>query len=99
MSINYNFIINTVKRINENSFSDAVVQVYWTLIGQNEAGSIGKMNGTTSFSTNTLNSSGDFIPYEQLTTEKITQWVQESITEEYDSYLKANIEQQLNMPN
>lgn len=95
MSINYNYSINTVKKINENGFENAVVQVYWSLVGTNESGQTGRVYGTSTFSTNELNSNEDFIPFDQVSDETIVSWIQNSVSEEQDSHMKNTIQQQI----
>ncbi len=93
MSITYNYKINTKKKINENGFENALVQVYWALVGTNESGQTGSVYGTSTFSTNEL--TGNFIPFDEVTDETIVSWIQNRVTEEQDSYMKTNIQQQL----
>jgi len=97
MSINYNYSINTVKKINENGFENAVVQVYWALVGTNESGQISRVYGTSTFSTNELNSNEDFIPFDQVSDETIVSWIQNSVSEEQDTHMKNLIQQELNL--
>jgi hypothetical protein len=95
MSINYNYSINTVKKINENGFENAVVQVYWALVGTNESGQTSRVYGTSTFSTNELNSNEDFIPFDQVSDETIVSWIQNSVSEEQDTHMKNLIQQEI----
>lgn len=95
MSINYNYSINTVKKINENGFENAVVQVYWSLVGTNESGQTSRVHGTSTFSTNELNSNEDFIPFDQVSDETIVSWIQNSVSEEQDTHMKNLIQQEV----
>jgi hypothetical protein len=95
MSINYNYSINTVKKINENGFENAVVQVYWSLVGTNESGQTSRVYGTSTFSTNELNSNEDFIPFDQVSDETIVSWIQNSVSEEQDTHMKNLIQQEI----
>jgi hypothetical protein len=95
MSNTYSYRIDTIKKIVENGCANAVVQVYWTLTGTSESGKTGKVRGTTTLSTSSLNSVDEFIPFEELTDEIIISWVQNSVEEEHDNYMKSKIQQEI----
>jgi len=41
------------------------------------------------------NSIDEFIPFEELTDDIIISWVQNSVEEEYDNYMKSKIQQEI----
>ena len=100
MKVTYNWDCKTVDAyplINEES--DVVYNVHWRVTGVSDtldkngnpytAGSIGTQNLNTSEIT-------DFIPFEQLTNEKVVEWVKGTMGEEQVESIEKSIESQIN---
>jgi hypothetical protein len=90
--ITYSWNIDTVKSINDRSFKDAIVQVYWTKTGTDN-NKIGSFKGCTSFSTNDI-SIENFTDIENVTNTMIAEWVDTGMTDEAKAHINSIIEQQ-----
>lgn len=71
----------------EEGLTDVVYNVHWTVTGTKEEYKASNM-GTQIIK---LNSGSDFIPFEDLTNEIVTQWTKEAIGEENISIIESNI--------
>jgi hypothetical protein len=92
MSISYTWEITTVKKINQHSYSNVVVQVYWSKTGTDENNRTGTFNGVTPLSALNLPPE-DFISSEQLSHDIILSWIQADINskEGFEEHINARI--------
>jgi len=76
------------------SLTDAVVRVKWKRSGVDSEGNTAKVLGYTSLSAESV-AAGDFIPFESLTEEIVTGWLESAIPTskmaEYDSKIQEKI--------
>lgn len=86
----YTWNITTKKKVNKDSYSDVIVQVYWTKIGERN-GKTAAFNGCCSF---TLNSDVEFIPYENVTDSMVINWIENTVDQ---NYVNTRIEQLLDL--
>lgn len=82
----------------EGEYTDCVVTAHWRVDATDGTHTAG-VYGTQSFS---LNTEGDFTPFEDLTQKQVVGWVQENMGEDavtaLESSLDAQIENQINPP-
>ena len=91
MAITYTWTIDKLMIKTEGTFTNSVVQTYWTCAGTDESGNTGTFKGATPFSA--IEGTGTFVPYEQLTEETVLGWVQEVVHADsrYSSHINERI--------
>lgn len=89
MTISYSWEVSTVKTIDEYSYQDVIVMVYWKKIGTDERGRTASFSGVTSF---TAKDNTDFTPVENVTKKIMLKWVTDTITPDQDAKMNAAIE-------
>jgi hypothetical protein len=93
--ITYTWKVDTIKAINDRTFNNAIVQVYWTKTGTTEDNKTGVFKSCTSFSTNDIVSE-KFIDIKDVSEEMIIDWIKSSLSEDANNYINAAIESQYN---
>jgi hypothetical protein len=95
MAITYTWTIDKLMIKTEGSFTNSVVQTYWTCAGTDESGNTGTFKGATPFSA--IENTGTFVPYEQLTEETVLGWIQEIVHNDarYSSHINETILNQI----
>ena len=92
-TITYTWKITGIKLKDVNDTKNAIIQTYWKKIGTDENGNTGEFSGATPFDTVDLD---NFIPYEELTEEVVTEWVKSVVVGDYETHVNSRIEQQIN---
>lgn len=102
MALTYEYKITGLKVRNETTANttveNAVVQTYWTLTGTDENGNVGTFSGATPFTADPTDSSGPFIPFDQLTEQDVIAWISGVVETNpgYKDHINAQIEKQIN---
>lgn len=102
MALTYEYKITSLKVRNETianiAVENAVVQTYWTLTGTDENGNVGTFSGATPFTADPTDSSGPFIPFDQLTEQDVINWISSVVETNpgYKDHINAQIEKQIN---
>ena len=102
MALTYEYKVTSLKVRNETvantTVENAVVQTYWTLTGTDENGNEGTFSGATPFTADPTDSSGPFIPFDQLTEQDVIAWISNVVetTHGYKDHINAQIEKQIN---
>lgn len=102
MALTYEYKITGLKVRNETiantAVENAVVQTYWTLTGTDENGNVGTFSGATPFTADPTDSSGPFIPFDQLTEQDVIAWISGVVETNpgYKEHINAQIEKQIN---
>jgi hypothetical protein len=91
MAITYTWAVKSIKVKNEELNEDVVVQTYWTKTGVDENGNEGVFHGATPFTRDPTDSSGPFIPFEQLTEQDVLSWIQSQVTNTYEDHVNERI--------
>ena len=97
MSLSLSYSIQSLKLKDETNSEGvvlprAVYQTYWTITGTNADGQTGTWSGATPFTARNV-PQGSFVPFEDLTEEKVTGWIQAVV--DGDPSYKAHIIEQL----
>lgn len=74
---------------------NAVIVVYWQVIGTDENNNQGIYYGETSFTIDPTDNSGPFIPFEELTEEDVINWINLSIADNEKEYINQWIQQKI----
>ena len=102
MALTYEYKVTGLKVRNETiantAVENAVVQTYWTLTGTDENGNVGTFSGATPFTADPTDSSGPFIPFDQLTEQDVIAWISGVVETNpgYKEHINAQIEKQIN---
>lgn len=75
-----------------DGYPEVVQAVYWTLTGDDGAGHTATMTGAQGVS---LELSGSFTPYEDLTEAQVLSWLMESMTPSGVDYYEAEVAKQI----
>ena len=90
--IDYQWIIQSMSTYPQiEGRSNAVCTVHWQCTGR-ENGFVAFLNGSTGI---TFKDSANFIPYDQLTTDHVLQWVFDSLDNDGVNAVKEDISNQL----
>jgi hypothetical protein len=99
MSTQYSWKITGKKKIDQGSYKDVIVQVYWTKTGTSEDGRIGHFHGCTSLSLDHTapGDTTDFVEYEDVSDELLIGWVSdfilsiEGLSQKIDDHIQNDI--------
>lgn len=94
MSITYNLLITKIETENYSNFSNVVVQTWWDYTGTDETGITGTCNGRTLLTTDNIDPA-TFVPYEELTPEVVSVWIQNSLDDQRSLYYREFAEMQI----
>lgn len=94
MSITYTWRVTGIKTANQGELQNAVVQTYWEKIGTDENGVEGRFSGATPFSLANMTPE-NFIPFDQLTEQKVLEWIQSVVVGGYEEHVNGVIEEQI----
>lgn len=94
MAITYTWEITGLKKKNEGSNTDAVVQTYWTKKGTDDDGNIGVFSGATPF---TSADADPFVAFADLTEEVVLGWIKAvaDVDGSYKEHINAQIQKQI----
>jgi hypothetical protein len=93
MEITYSWDCTTVDvRPTRDSNENVVYNVHWKLIGINENGSGTRVIGTQELDISNIE---NFIPFENLTNEQITSWVESAMGEDQINIYKTALQSQI----
>jgi hypothetical protein len=101
MALTYQYKVTGLKVRNETiantTVENAVVQTYWTLTGTDENGNEGTFSGATPFTADPTDSSGPFIPFDQLTEQDVIAWISDVVETNpgYKDHINAQITKQI----
>lgn len=101
MALTYQYKVTGLKVRNETiantTVENAVVQTYWTLTGTDENGNEGTFSGATPFTADPTDSSGPFIPFDQLTEQDVIAWISNVVETNpgYKDHINAQITKQI----
>lgn len=101
MTLTYEYKVTGLKVRNETiantSVENAVVQTYWTLTGTDENGNVGTFSGATPFTADPTDSSGPFIPFDQLTEQDVISWISNVVETNpgYKEHINSQIQKQI----
>lgn len=101
MALTYEYKITGLKVRNETiantAAENAVVQTYWTLTGTDENGNVGTFSGATPFTADPADSSGPFIPFDQLTEQDVINWISNVVATSpgYKEHIISQIKKQI----
>ena len=98
MAITYTWKVTglKVKNLSENK-ENAVVQTYWEKIGTDENGNEGKFSGATPFTPDPTDTSGPFVPFEELTEENVLTWIKSIVVSDYERHVNEKIKDQIDL--
>ena len=94
MAITYTWEITGLKKKNEGSNTDAVVQTDWTKKGTDDDGNIGVFSGATPF---TSADADPFVAFADLTEEVVLGWIKAvaDVDGSYKEHINAQIQKQI----
>lgn len=99
MAITYTWAVTGMKVrdtvIDGVTYSNAVVQTYWSKTGTDENGNTGMFAGATPFSYDPTDADGPFIEYEDLTETDVLSWIQSQVTGSYEEHVNQQIQKQI----
>lgn len=95
MAITYTWKITGLKTREVAGTQGAVVQTYWEKIGTDENGNEGKFSGATPFTPDPTDTSGPFIPFEQLTEQDVINWIKTVVVGSYEEHVNGKIQEQI----
>lgn len=95
MAITYTWKITGLKTREVAGTQGAVVQTYWEKIGTDENGNEGKFSGATPFTPDPTDTSGPFIPFEQLTEQNVIDWIKTVVVGSYEEHVNGKIQEQI----
>lgn len=90
----YTWKLERLKRKTTSSVTNAVVQTNWTKTGTNENGVSGTFSGATPFELESVDSE-NFVSYENLTEEKILEWIKSVVVGGYEEHVNEQIAKQI----
>ena len=96
MAVTYTWKVTSlkVKDVSEDR-TNAIVQTYWTKTGTDEDGNQGVFSGATPFTLDPTDTSGPFIPFEQLTEEDVLDWIKSVVVGSYEDHVNSKIAEQI----
>lgn len=93
MAITYTWKITGLKVQNiADNKPNAIVQVYWQKIGTDENGFEGIFSGATPFTMDPTDTSGPFIPFEELTENDVIEWIKSVVVNSYEQHVDRHIQ-------
>ena len=101
MAFTYEYKITGLKVRNETTanttFENSVVQTSWTLTGTDENGNQGTFHGATPFTADPTDSSGPYIPFDQLKEQDVIDWISNVVetSSGYKDHINAQIQKQI----
>lgn len=95
MAITYTWKVTGLKVKDISNVQNAVVQTYWQKIGTDENGNEGTFSGATPFTADPTDSSGPFIPFEELTEENVLDWIKSIVVGQYEEHVNEQIQKQI----
>ena len=94
--ITYTWKLTGLKRRDSPDLSNIVIQTYWEKIGTDEDGNTGNFIGATPLPLSTVDPN-NFISYEDLTEEKILEWVIPLVNNDHvDEHIQKQIGEKIN---
>ena len=94
MSLTLTWSITGLKTKTEQDFQDVVVQTYWKVTGVDENGVSGSFTGATPLSIPIITSE-EFVEFDNLSEEKVLEWVQASVTPSTIDHITLQIQKQI----
>ncbi len=91
MAITYTWKITGLKTKDYDVKPSSIVQTYWQKTGTDENGNTGTFSGATPFTVDPTDTSGPFIPFEQLTEADVISWIQTIVVGDYERHVNAQI--------
>jgi hypothetical protein len=95
MQVTYTWKVTAIKTATVEELDDFVIHVRWNKIGTDELGNQGTFAGATPLTT-TVDSEGQFIPFDQLTESVVLGWIQAIVVGSYEEHVNGQIERQIN---
>lgn len=94
MAITYTWKVTGIKKQDEGSNKDAVVQTYWTKTGTDEDDNTGVFSGATPFSSADAD---PFVAFKDLTEEVVLGWIKAvaDVEGSYKEHINAQIQKQI----
>ena len=94
MAITYTWEVTGLKKKDEGSNEDAVVQTYWTKTGTDDDGNTGVFSGATPF---TSADADPFVAFADLTEEIVLGWIKAvaDVDGSYKDHINAQIQKQI----
>lgn len=97
MGITYTWKITGLKTQDFDGKPAAVVQTYWQKTGMDDSGNEGTFNGATPFTIDPTDTSGPFIPFEQLTEQDVIDWIKTVVVGGYEEHVNDKIKEQIGL--
>lgn len=97
MAITYTWKITGLKTRDFDGKPSAIVQTYWQKIGTDEAGNEGTFTGATPFTIDPTDTSGPFVPFEQLTEQAVIDWIKTVVVGSYEEHVNNKIKEQIDL--
>lgn len=97
MTITYTWKITGLKTQDFENKPSAVVQTYWQKTGIDDSGNEGTFNGATPFTIDPTDTSGPFIPFEQLTEQDVIDWIKTVVVGGYEEHVNSKIKEQIDL--
>lgn len=95
-NLNYTWEINWLKKINTlNAFDNVVIEVSWTLHGEDAAGNRSFIKGVLYEEQPSLDEN-EFVPFKELTQDIVLGWIHGGLTEEQLQYYKQQVQNIIN---
>lgn len=96
MAITYTWKVTGLKTKNiDADRQNAVVQTYWQKIGVDGNGNEGVFQGATPFTVDPTDTSGPFIPFDQLTESDVLDWIKAIVVGSYEEHVNGQILKQI----
>lgn len=92
--MNYTWKLERLKRKSTSGITNAVIQTNWTKTGTDENGVSGTFSGSTPFPLESVDSE-NFVSYENLTEEKILEWIKSVVVGGYEEHVNEQIAKQI----
>ena len=94
MAITYTWKVDMIHLTSAAGITDAVAEVHWSKTGVNENGVKGRYPGVSKYTTQHAQAAidaGSFIPFNQLTEEKVLDWVRATLSDENEAFIDSRI--------
>lgn len=95
MALTYNWKIRSLKKVNTDNLSNAIVNVQWLCTGSDSDGVSGSFTGQTDFNLSVIDQT-NFTPYENLTEEMVLGWVKPLVVNSYWNQVNSEINKEIN---
>jgi hypothetical protein len=98
MANTYTWELKSLRKMNSGSYENIIFGTTWAVTGTDEDGHTGTFSGATPFKADEVNPD-EFIPFNQLNSEIVLNWIKYSVSESavnsYWPHIEGNIQKQI----